>query len=657
VPARVRLFLLSFLLLFLELALIRWTSANVIYLSYFTNFVLLASFLGIGLGFLRPRPALFRFAPVALFALVALVYFEPTRLSHPVGKGVIYFGGHTGGVPIWVALPLIFLVVALALMLVAGEAALAFAQLPSLRAYRYDILGSIAGTVVFALMSLAGANPFEWGLVVVAVFLVLGARTLLPFAGLVALLVPLALGSFRDDVYWSPYYAVKLEHSAPLVYHVLVNGIPHQTVEPVALRRGQHADYYYKPYERLHGHTLRDVLIIGAGNGTDVEIALQHHAQRVDAVEIDPRLLWIGRHLNPDHPYADPRVHAHLTDGRAFLERTDRRYDLILFALPDSLTLIAGQSSLRLESYLFTLEALRAARARLTPNGAFAMYNFYRKQWLIDRLGRTLTEAFGHPPCVDEAVGYGAVRGPVADLTIGRAPATVHCASTFRASAAAPAPATDDHPFPYLKNPSVPGFYLLTLALILAVAFASVRTVAGPIRVMRPYADLFCMGAAFLLLETKSVVQFALLFGTTWIVNAFVFLGVLVAVLAAIEVAARLDIRWPLLLYALLATSLAVAWVVPVHSLLRLGFGARLVTAIAVAFVPIFLANLIFAERFRRTASSTTAFGANLLGAMVGGLLEYSALVIGYRNLIVVTAVLYGLALLLGGRALAARGA
>ena len=45
------------------------------------------------------------------------------------------------------------------------------------------------------------------------------------------------------------------------------------------------------------------------------------------------------------------------------------------------------------------------------------------------------------------------------------------------------------------------------------------------------YTDLFCMGAAFLLLETKSVVQFALLFGTTWFVNALVFLGVLLSVL------------------------------------------------------------------------------------------------------------------------------
>ena len=56
---------------------------------------------------------------------------------------------------------------------------------------------------------------------------------------------------------------------------------------------------------------------------------------------------------------------------------------------------------------------------------------------------------------------------------------------------------------------------------------------------MRPYADLFFMGSAFMLLETKNIATFALLFGTTWLVNALVFAGVLVVVLAAVEVTRR----------------------------------------------------------------------------------------------------------------------
>ena len=75
----------------------------------------------------------------------------------------------------------------------------------------------------------------------------------------------------------------------------------------------------------------------------------------------------------------------YVNDGRAFLERTDKKYDLILFALPDSLTLVSGASALRLESYLFTEEAIQSAREHLAPGGAFSMYNYYREQWLVDR--------------------------------------------------------------------------------------------------------------------------------------------------------------------------------------------------------------------------------------------------------------------------------
>ena len=144
------------------------------------------------------------------------------------------------------------------------------------------------------------------------------------------------------------------------------------------------------------------MLIVGAGSGTDVAIALSKGAKHVDAVEIDPRILRDRRRdATPTAPYHDPRVTAHVNDGRAFLERTDKKYDLILFALPDSLTLVSGASQIRLESFLFTEQALDAARDHLKPGGAFAMYNYYREDWLIDRLAGTAAAAFGHTPCVD----------------------------------------------------------------------------------------------------------------------------------------------------------------------------------------------------------------------------------------------------------------
>ncbi len=386
----------------------------------------------------------------------------------------------------------------------------------------------------------------------------------------------------------------------------------------------------------------------GAGSGSDVAVALAQGAKHIDAVEIDPRLQQIGAERHPDHPYQDPRVSVHINDGRAFLEQTDTTYDLILFALPDSLTLVSGQSSLRLESYLFTLQAMEAARDHLKPGGAFAMYNFYREDWLVDRLAGTLHQVYGREPCVDS---FGN-NGRLAVLTVAPSAETVTCPQgsgwEVTDTAAAASPATDDYPFLYLRTRSIPQLYLITLLLILASSLVLVRVVSGPLRPMAKYVDLFFMGAAFLLLETKSVVQFALLFGTTWFVNALVFAGVLVSVLAAIEVARRWRPARPELLYLALLAAIAVAWVVPVEFLLGLEMLPRFLLAVVVWFTPIFIANLVFAERFRNVEESNVAFGANLLGAMVGGLLEYLALLTGYQALLLLVAVLYGAAFLTG---------
>ena len=377
-------------------------------------------------------------------------------------------------------------------------------------------------------------------------------------------------------------------------------------------------------------------------------IALEAGASRVDAVEIDRELYRFGAQRHPERPYADPRVEVFITDGRAFLQQTDRRYDLILFALPDSLTLVGGQSALRLESYLFTREAFEAVRARLKPGGVFAMYNFYRERWLVDRLAGTLRAVFGASPCLDT---YGVEDiSAFSVMAVGLKGQGVSCAQTWSPAATVVEPATDDHPFPYLRERMLPLRYAVTLLLVVVVSIVAVRLGAGPLRSMAGYVDLFFMGAAFLLLETMNVVRFALLFGTTWFVNALVFAGILCAVLLAVTVERRVRIGRPGLLYALLFASLGVALLVPSSALLSLPFMPRFVAASALAFAPIFVANLVFARRFRDTSVPTAAFGANLLGAMIGGTLEYISLVTGHRALLLICAVLYGLAWLAGHR-------
>ena len=275
------------------------------------------------------------------------------------------------------------------------------------------------------------------------------------------------------------------------------------------------------------------------------------------------------------------------------------------------------------------------------------MYNYY-EPFLLDRYAGQLESVYGRPPCVE--LGDSLAGRSQAVLTSSLDGPTPRCATPWHGRRLEAA--TDDHPFPYLPTRSIPRFYLDWLLFIVVVSALVVRGAAGSFRPMARYLDLACMGGAFLLLETKNVVQFALLFGTTWFVNSLVFAGVLLSVYAAVEVARRVRLPRPLPLYLALLVALAAAWLVPQHTLLELSPAPRFLAAVALAFAPIFLANLVFAQRFRSVGSSTTAFGANLLGAMLGGVLEYLALVTGYRFLLIVVGALYALAFLLGRRAL-----
>ena len=209
--SRSDLFLASFLMLFTELVLIRWTGANVTYLSYFSNFVLLGSFLGIGLGFLRAhkRPDLFSWSPIMLAVFMGFITAFPVVIDRS-GSGLVYFGSlKQRGLPLWVMLPLIFLSVAAIMAAVAQGVAVRFAKFEPLEAYRLDILGSFFGIVAFAALAFLGTPPLVWGLVIAALFVVL-RRQEHPIrdpgsnVGVVAIVLILSIQTFWPNTFWSP---------------------------------------------------------------------------------------------------------------------------------------------------------------------------------------------------------------------------------------------------------------------------------------------------------------------------------------------------------------------------------------------------------------------------------------------------------------------
>ena len=199
------------------------------------------------------------------------------------------------------------------------------------------------------------------------------------------------------EVIWSPYYQVRYKPRY-LVDRRQQHRPPGDAAGrprwpgAISCRTCSTATRADKPFD--------EVLIIGAGSGNDVAAALAQGAGHVDAVEIDPVINELGRLHHPNRPYSDPRVSIHLDDGRSFVRKTASTYDLISYALVDSLALHSGYSSLRLESFLFTEQAFRDIKAKLKPGGVFAMYNFYRQGWVVGRLVRLAEKVFGSRPLV-----------------------------------------------------------------------------------------------------------------------------------------------------------------------------------------------------------------------------------------------------------------
>ena len=639
-------------MLFVELALIRWVSANNVFVTNATNFVLLASFLGIGIGFLNARAErdYVRWTPVALLVLVGFVLAFPVVVATLNGPNPFRGRGSMNALPQPLSLTIVFVLV-VGVMAGLGQAvARTFVRFQPLNAYRLDILGSIAGIVAFSVLSFLDQPPAAWGTVAgVGLVVLLLPRPRLwqlgAVAGVIALLV---VESLTAGQMWSPYNKLTVHESRLLgqpAIAVSANNIPYQTAISLDAMRQLEPNYFY-PYRHVTRASLSNVLIIGAGTGNDVAVALSEGARHIDAVEIDPLLLLRVGQAHPSHPYRSGRVSMHVGDGRAYLENTHQRYNLILFALPDSMTALAGQSALRLENYLLTEQSLAAAKSHLAPGGTFAMYNFYQP-FLLDRYATTLQDVYHQTPCAELQPRYSGGR-VLAVLTVHPGGPVAACTTYWHGPGLAPA--TDDHPFPYLQSASIPRSFLRMLVAILLGSLLLIRLGGGRFKGMRFYIDLSFMGAAFLLLETKNIVQFALLFGTTWFVNSLVFAGVLLAVYLAVETARRVRLPRPAVLYGFLIASLALTWLVPQESLLALPLIARFLAGSALAFAPIFLANLVFAQRFSEVQNSGTAFAVNLLGAMIGGALEYLSLMTGYHVLLIVIGVLYGLAFVTGLR-------
>ncbi|HXT18710.1 MAG TPA: hypothetical protein VN706_24005 [Gemmatimonadaceae bacterium] len=655
--AQLRLATYTALVLFFELAFIRYTSAYVRVFGFYQNFVLIGTFLGMGVGLLRAdlaRKLNWLTVPATILLLGAVFVFGGMRIAVPNDKSEFLWGifgnvGPTHSVPLTVVVAVLFTLVALFFVPLGALIGQEFRKLPPLRAYAADVAGSLAGILVFGLLSAMREPPIVWFAVGFAAYMLVSLRNRpfligLAVAGAAALLIAARTVRVSPE-FWSPYYRINVLRRDDGGFMLTVNGSLHQIMLPLdsahaATSPYVHAVYpaYVRPYR--YAASLDTALIVGAGTGNDVALLLQHGAKYIDAVEIDPTIQDIGIAGHPEQPYSNPRVHRHINDARAYLRTTPHHYNVIIFGTLDSQTLLSGMSSVRLDNYVYTVESFKSARSRLAPDGTLIAYHMSANPAIAAKLYQLIGEAFDEPPGVFSEYDYlfnlTFVAGHGARDVPSVAPAVMRqlTQNTERPH--------DDWPYLYLSGRTIPAHYIGALLIVLLVA-ASFITVGARRSLTGGRIDIamFFMGAGFLLVETKSVTEMSLLFGSTWTVNLMVFAAILIMVLIANLVVQRRGFASTKPMFAGLFATLAIAYAVPASALLPLGAAAEWIAGGFMVALPIFFAALIFSTLLSRRSDASRALAYNLLGAILGGVLEYSAMALGIKAMYIVAALLY----------------
>jgi hypothetical protein len=674
--AGLELVIAAFVVLFQELALIRWLPSQVRVIAYFPNVVLISAFLGLGVGCLRAgKKPLLAWWPASLLLLllvaVGLGRIAFTQESVSEHLWLLYYDIPNAPVINEVRLPIIALFVLCAATFVplgqfVAERLRVFREGgASLWGYSCDLLGSLIGVIGFAVASFLRTFPVVWfaAFLLPAVYLLWQIRPRMVGLACAALALLVVVWSEKAEQY-SPYYAIGT-HRAPgnAGVHILTNGSLHQYAAPTANNSASTNDVerkirdgYHSPYRLLKAPPKR-VLVLGAGTGNDVSVALDEGAEHVDAVEIDPVILSLGEREHPNRPYLSPRVRTINTDARAFLNKTDEKYDLIVFGTLDSMTRLSALSGVRLDNFVYTADCIAAAKRHLTPGGGIVMYFMVSAEYIHQRLFKMLYDAFGEPPLVQNESFelFNAVLAAGPAFAHVRPPIPPADRASLEAQLADVEIPHDDWPYLYLRSRGITPFYI---SLIIAFVIISVAGVywASPQVFRRGTrtgggfdAEMFLFGIAFLLLETKSVTEMNLVWGVTWLTSAVVFGSILAMLLVSTVVMQLRPLPWTVCVVGLIVSLLA-SYAVPTHALLGHDTAMKLLLSGAFVGLPIFFASTCFALRFKVRTAPDAAFGWNLQGAVVGGFLEFSSMAIGFRNLSLVALTAYLMAFLFGRR-------
>ena len=653
--------------LFLELAMIRWQSSVLEFIAFYKNFSLLACFAGLGLGYAlasRSRISLLIVIPLLAtqFCFVLLARKAPSafkavpfqeQLAMGIGQGSL-----RQAIFLFLFLSILFLLTALTFLPIGQLCGRLMERRRSLRAYGLNLLGSLAGVLVMLVASFLWTPPLVW---FALCFLGLSLfqwhrRASLIVCAVSSVICTVVLAWWPIDTLWnriySPYQLLEIGADStsglPLVraaghYYQRINDLSANNVSPGLIKIRSYYDFPYKVHS-----SLTDVAVVGSGTGNDVAAALRAGAQRVHAIEIDPAILLVGQQSHPEKPYENSRVSAINDDARSFFRRATHKYDLIVYGLLDSHTLLSHGSSVRLDSFVYTIEGLSEARNRLKPDGMISLSFAVISDALGRKIYLMLQEAFdGRAPVCVEA-GYEGTTFLISNDPNWTLPAKLVGSEITDITAKYANPSlqvsvsTDDWPFFYMPQRVYPISYLIMIVQILILSLLLIGNFAA-VSPKFSHLSFFFLGVGFMLIETKGITEMGLTFGNTWQVIGIVIAGILCMAFLGNCLVQWLNIRRPHIPYLGLLAALALGWLAARSG----GFAStplgRLETAVMLS-LPLLFSGIVFSTLLSTRGDISGIMAMNLLGAIVGGLLEYNSMYFGFQALYLIAMVCYVLA-------------
>lgn len=700
-----QLIFVSFISLFLELLIIRLISTEIRIFAYFSNLVLLAIFVGLGIGMFTKRRFELTTTSFLLFLIVVItsafyivrwpnlefrLFSGITELLAPLSEAYIWLQLETfskTGIIIGLFLAIILFAIIAMVFIPLGQILGSLFQKSKnpITAYSVNILASIAGLWAFQLFSIFRFTPYLGIIVVLAALVFLARNQLEKMILIIILVISFAYivprGEAKNIVYWSPYQKLSLSGAVydskdkkpqPEGWYLEVNNVGfmslldltdkyHASAEaklkemykddiPIDL---EFSDHYSLPFK--FKKTPKNVLIVGAGAGNDAAAAIRNGAENIDAVEIDPTIIEIGKKFHSQKPYAENNVNIIIDDGRAFFERSEKKYDLVIMGLADSHTLSSSMTNLRLDHYLYTRESFQKVKDLLNDDGILFLTFEVTRPWIGGRIEKGLGEVFNQKPHVFEVRSEGVFGWGGISFVVAKDPQIITkiLAQNPRLNSFVEdnkkiydqdvKVLTDDWPYLYLDKPRLPAIHLFVAIILGLSLFIFRKRLLGGGRINWP---MFFWGAAFLLFEFQNISKTSLLFGLTWTTNLFTISAILFLLLLA-NFTVHKKLISPKVAFVFLLLTLVFQLLVPLQILNSFNFITKVTLISLFLNLPVYFGGIIFTNLFVKAKDKANALGSNFIGSVFGGFAEMFTFISGIHLILVLIIVLYAAGFLL----------